>query len=160
MTNAIGQCISSISKWNIPVDTGRTLIVHKTLRKRPGRLLNVLCTFSLRPVSMEIMNQLSKHEICVDFYFQFFFFHQMNRICLDLILGKRNGNCYTTEKLICLVSVKNSEETVWNSIEVVMHACLWAILIPHSISSNFYILKKLIFKIMNQNKYHKSKQIS
>ena len=33
-----------------PVDTGRKLNVHKTFRKRPGRLLNVLCTFSLRPV--------------------------------------------------------------------------------------------------------------
>ena len=34
-----------------PVDTGRKLNVHKTFRKRPGRLLNVLCTFNLRPVS-------------------------------------------------------------------------------------------------------------
>ena len=25
--------------------------VHKTFRRRPGRLLNVLCTFNLRPVS-------------------------------------------------------------------------------------------------------------
>ena len=32
---------------HIPVDTGRKLNVHK----RPGRLLNVLCTFNLRPVS-------------------------------------------------------------------------------------------------------------
>ena len=36
---------------NIPVDTGHKLNVHKMFRKRPGRLLNVLCTFSLRPVS-------------------------------------------------------------------------------------------------------------
>ena len=35
----------------IPVDTGRKLNVHKTFRRRPGRLLNVLCTFNLRPVS-------------------------------------------------------------------------------------------------------------
>ena len=35
----------------IPVGTGRKLNVHKTLRKRPGHLLNVLCTFSLPPVS-------------------------------------------------------------------------------------------------------------
>ena len=35
----------------MPADTGRKLNVHKTLRRRPGRLLNVLCTFSLRPVS-------------------------------------------------------------------------------------------------------------
>ena len=34
-----------------PVDTGRQLNVHKTFRRRPGRPLNVLCTFNLRPVS-------------------------------------------------------------------------------------------------------------
>ena len=34
-----------------PIDTGRKLNVHKTFRRRPGRLLNVLCTFNLRPVS-------------------------------------------------------------------------------------------------------------
>ena len=34
-----------------PVDIGRKLNVHKTFRRRPGRLLNVLCTFNLRPVS-------------------------------------------------------------------------------------------------------------
>ena len=34
----------------IPVDTGRKLNVHNTFRRRHGRLLNVLCTFSLRPV--------------------------------------------------------------------------------------------------------------
>ena len=36
---------------NSPVDTGRKLNVYKTFRRRPGRLLNVLCAFSLRPVS-------------------------------------------------------------------------------------------------------------
>ena len=34
-----------------PVDTGRKMNVHKTFRRRPGRLLKVLCTFILRPVS-------------------------------------------------------------------------------------------------------------
>ena len=33
------------------LDTGRKLNVHKTFRRRPGRFLNVLCTFNLRPVS-------------------------------------------------------------------------------------------------------------
>ena len=33
-----------------PVDTGRKLNLHKTFRRRPGRLLNVLCRFNLRPV--------------------------------------------------------------------------------------------------------------
>ena len=34
-----------------PLDTGRKLNVHKTFRRCQGRLLNVLCTFNLRPVS-------------------------------------------------------------------------------------------------------------
>ena len=34
-----------------PTDTGRKLNVHKTFRRRPERLLNVLCTFNLRPLS-------------------------------------------------------------------------------------------------------------
>ena len=38
-------------KRNGPVDTWRKLNVHKTFRRRPGRLLNVLYTFNLRPVS-------------------------------------------------------------------------------------------------------------
>ena len=38
-------------KSAFPVDIGRKLNVHKTFRRRPGRLLNVLCTFNLRPVS-------------------------------------------------------------------------------------------------------------
>ena len=42
----------------IPVDTGRKLNVHKTFRRRPGRLLNVLCTSNLRPVSMGMMHKL------------------------------------------------------------------------------------------------------
>ena len=36
---------------NVPVESGRKLYVHKTFRTRPERLLNVLCTFNLRPVS-------------------------------------------------------------------------------------------------------------
>ena len=39
------RCVSN------PVNTGRKLNVHKTFRRCPGRLLNVLCTFNLRPVS-------------------------------------------------------------------------------------------------------------
>ena len=38
-------------KAPFPVDTGRQLNLHKTFRRRPGRLLNVLCSFNLRPVS-------------------------------------------------------------------------------------------------------------
>ena len=42
------------SSWKLPynpVDTGRKLKVHKTFRRRAERLLNVLCTFNLCPVS-------------------------------------------------------------------------------------------------------------
>ena len=42
-----------------PVDTGRKLNVHKTFRRRPRRLLNVLCTFNLRPVSTGTWLQIS-----------------------------------------------------------------------------------------------------
>ena len=38
-----------------PVDTGRTLSVHKTFRRRPRRLLTDLYTFNLRPVSMGLL---------------------------------------------------------------------------------------------------------
>ena len=36
-----------------PIDKVRKLNVHKAFRRRPGRLLNILCTFNLRPVSRE-----------------------------------------------------------------------------------------------------------
>ena len=39
------------SDLNDPVDTERKLNVHKTFRRHPGRLLNVLCRVNLRPVS-------------------------------------------------------------------------------------------------------------
>ena len=35
----------------IAADAGGKLDVHKTFRRRPERLLNLLCTFNLRPVS-------------------------------------------------------------------------------------------------------------
>ena len=36
-----------------PVATERKLNVHETSKRRPRRLLNVLCTFNLRPVPTE-----------------------------------------------------------------------------------------------------------
>ena len=39
----------------VPVDTGRKLNVHKTFRRRPKCLLNVLCAFNLRPVSTWVL---------------------------------------------------------------------------------------------------------
>ena len=34
--------------------TGRKLKIRKTMRRGPGRLLNVLCIFNLRPVPTEV----------------------------------------------------------------------------------------------------------
>ena len=50
-----------IGLWLLPqllfsVDTGRKLNVHKTFRRLPGGLLNVLCTFNLRPVSTGVVS--------------------------------------------------------------------------------------------------------
>ena len=48
-----------------PVDTGRKSNVHKTFRRRPGHLLNVLRTVNLRPVFTEfyIMSKSLIHFI-------------------------------------------------------------------------------------------------
>ena len=55
---------------DILVDTGRKLNVQKTFRRRPVRLLNVLCTFNLRPVSTGILYY--KQSCCKDFQFKRF----------------------------------------------------------------------------------------
>ena len=44
-------CREYVSSISNPVDRGRNFNVQKTFRRRPGRLLNVLCTFKLRLVS-------------------------------------------------------------------------------------------------------------
>ena len=44
----------------VPADTGRKLNLHKTFRRRPERLLNVLCTFNLRLVSTGRNGKISK----------------------------------------------------------------------------------------------------
>ena len=47
-----------------PVDTGRKLNAHKTFRRRPARLLNVLCTFNLRSVSTRRCISFSSFSLC------------------------------------------------------------------------------------------------
>ena len=46
-----------------PVDTGRKLNVHKMFKRHLGRLLNVLCTFDLHPVSTGKFHFLSSSTI-------------------------------------------------------------------------------------------------
>ena len=56
LANSVSCCGKVFSHMiTCPVDTERKLNVHKKFRKRPERLLNVLCTFSLRPVSTGLM---------------------------------------------------------------------------------------------------------
>ena len=52
-TNGCFYTLKSFSRLllTLPVDTVCKLNVHKTFRRHPGRLLNVFCTFNLRPVS-------------------------------------------------------------------------------------------------------------
>ena len=63
-----------IEDFSNPVDTGRKLKVHKTFRKRPGRPLNVLCTFNLRPVSTEKLFLSCGAELLNNFLGGLYFF--------------------------------------------------------------------------------------
>ena len=104
-----------------PVDTGRKLNVHKTFRRRPGRLLNVLCTFNLRHVStgtdLTILSQRltkyrdkdSSNTLCT-------FVKNFGRITLDFIPTANNENICTTFKCfkISATCLKVSHGTLKN----------------------------------------------
>ena len=67
-TNEMDYGLKKMNEMDYPLDTERKLNVHKTFRRRPGRLLSVLCTFSLRPVSRgyglnEINDNVTKTEV-------------------------------------------------------------------------------------------------
>ena len=51
--------------WKIcaPADAGPKLNVHKTFRRCPGRLLNILCTLNLRPLSMVLRGYVTKWSL-------------------------------------------------------------------------------------------------
>ena len=53
---------SDCSLNSSPADTRRKLNVHKTFRRHPGHLLNVVRTFSLRPVSANMVFHLTRVE--------------------------------------------------------------------------------------------------
>ena len=66
------RCFQVVQKRiSDPIDTGCKLDLHKTLRRCPGRLLNVWCTFNFRPVSTgeEWMKNLIRNlfELSSDF---------------------------------------------------------------------------------------------
>ena len=58
--------------------TGRKLNVPKTFRRRPGRLLNFLCTFNVRPVSREIISYSGQFS-----FSPVQFTKSMNSVCID-----------------------------------------------------------------------------
>ena len=85
-----------VSTSSNPVDTGRKLNVHKTFRRR---LLNVLCTFNLRPVSTGkiVLNKrtLEKQSVFTRRNRK----HSKQKICF-----------HWTEKLIPLLGTEKIEE--------------------------------------------------
>ena len=65
-----------------PLDTGHKLNVHKMFRTRPGRLLNILRTFNLRPMSRGALgygpSTLPKFMSCVFINTRLLFFYKKN----------------------------------------------------------------------------------
>ena len=59
----VDKCYIMLYQFSYAVDTERKLNVHKTFRRCPGRLLNVLCTFNLRPVSTRYIHWLTQFNI-------------------------------------------------------------------------------------------------
>ena len=50
-----------------PIDTGHKLNVHMTFRRRPGHLLNVLCTFNLCSVSTGFYRKVELIDVAIIF---------------------------------------------------------------------------------------------
>ena len=59
--NCVVCCTPTLINWIFPLDTGNKLNVHKTFGRRPGCLLNVLCTFNLRSLFRGLILQLPIH---------------------------------------------------------------------------------------------------
>ena len=74
-----------------PGDTERKLNLHKTFRRRPGRLLNVLCTLNLRPVSADAMSGDSRDEIVRPEMKQAYEADKKNWLATDKFSERRRG---------------------------------------------------------------------
>ena len=66
--NSFFTTYSDVQGLPFPVDAGRKLNVHKTFRRRPGHLRNVLCTFNLRSVPTRFLCSNSWVFVPVFFY--------------------------------------------------------------------------------------------
>ena len=69
----IGICRTTWHRSN-PLDTGRKLNVHKTFRRRPGRLLKILCKFNLRLASTGNWTKVAiSFKLCIESHFLYHF---------------------------------------------------------------------------------------
>ena len=107
-----------IQKINNPVDVGLKLNVHQTFRRRPGRLLNVLCKFSLLPVSTGLVEAINRHK-------KFFLTCSAQQNCLHQVgiylLKVTNGN--TREHVIAGWAVTISYHKKLERIIIVSSFC-------------------------------------
>ena len=95
--------IRSINKQIFPVDTGCTLNVHKTFRRCPERLLNVLCKFNLRPVSTGLSH--GKDQLVQTFLYGN---PNCNLTVSRLMLNKTIGYLMSTEQFYAFYSTTKS----------------------------------------------------
>ena len=100
-----------------PVDTGRKLNIHKTFRRRPGRLLNVLCTFNLRPVSTgkPFVSFIRSVERCLTYLFIHLFSTPWREIfwCFQVVEKRCIGNKWFNRLTLVICVIKSSDITLW-----------------------------------------------
>ena len=109
------ETLQSDNAKEFQVDTGGKLNVHKTFRRRPARLLNVLCTFSLRSVSTGFKGSMKRfqsrpcnprnqgrvkrsHRVL------------RNKISFDIVTQTRSGTNWLVNKLHEMINNKKREE--------------------------------------------------
>ena len=88
-----------------PVDTWRKLNKHKTFRRHPRRLPNVLCTFNLRPVSTWLFNLCILKMIKI----------RLPKLCY-IISHKRWKIFYKTFKILENILRKHSRTKLFNGL--------------------------------------------
>ena len=93
-------------KTHFSLDAGRKLNIHKMFRRSSGHLLNVLCTFNLRPVprglasfyELVLIKELSiKDEQTLQNIFLFYWIYFLTIHYVFLILSKKkveNASCF------------------------------------------------------------------
>lgn len=75
---------------------GRKFNVHKTFRSLPGRLLNVLSAFDLRPVSMGYEFDWKGEDTFFNVLCKSTYMYLYWELCFKIAEGvlKNNGRCY------------------------------------------------------------------